>query len=243
MSKCPQCGKKFDSEKSMRCHYAAKNKEPLENKKCKDCGDKFYASYDKKYCDDCFSMEGNKNPNYQGKKKTSNCVECGSEIEYYKSNKKGLYCSECQEKRPWDSVDITQLTPPHEGNKKTVHCEWCGEKIEKDLSALSEHNFCGNNCKNKWLSEYYKGDNHPNWEENYNSSYTGDWWKNRKKALKRDGFTCQRCATHQNNLEGSLDVHHIKPLRKFDDAQKAHDINNLECLCRKCHHKVEKKTP
>lgn len=225
----------------MRCHYAAVNGKPLDNKQCKDCGANFYASYDKMYCDDCFSMEGSKNPNYKGKKKTSNCVECGSEIEYYESNKKGLYCSKCQKKRPWESIDIKNLSAPHYGNKKTVKCYWCGDKVEKVFSEISKRNFCGVNCKHSWLSEYYKGENHPNWVDNYKSSYTGDWWNNRKKALKRDNYTCQNCGSHEDELNDSLDVHHIKPLRKFIDKQKAHKLENLVALCRQCHAKEEQK--
>lgn len=240
MPQCPKCNEDFESEKSMRCHYAAKNEEPLNNKECDECGKEFYSSYDKKYCNDCFSMEGEKNPNYQGKLKESECVECGGQIKYYKSNKKGLYCNSCQEGIPWQSIDMSELIPPHEGNTKVVCCYFCGEEVEKNLSSIRERNFCNEECKNKWLSNYYQGSNHPNWQNNYNSEYTKNWWKNRKKALERDNHNCQKCGISEVEVRGSLDVHHKKPLRTFDNIEKAHKLDNLQCLCRQCHHEVEK---
>jgi len=35
------------------------------------------------------------------------------------------------------------------------------------------------------------------------------------------------------------DIHHIKPVREFDDPADAHQLDNVVCLCRSCHRTVE----
>lgn len=62
------------------------------------------------------------------------------------------------------------------------------------------------------------------------AKYAGDRWEQaRKAALARDRV-CQDCGTSEN-----LHVHHIRPVRLFDDYDDAHDLNNLVVLCETCH--------
>lgn len=35
------------------------------------------------------------------------------------------------------------------------------------------------------------------------------------------------------------DVHHIKPVRDFDEPQEAHEMTNLITLCKRCHTSAE----
>ena len=35
------------------------------------------------------------------------------------------------------------------------------------------------------------------------------------------------------------DVHHITPVRDFEDPQDAHRLDNVVCLCRSCHRLAE----
>ena len=54
----------------------------------------------------------------------------------------------------------------------------------------------------------------------------------REDIRKRDGYRCQFCSVHQDDIEKlSLDVHHI------DYNPKNNDLNNLISLCRACHRK------
>jgi hypothetical protein len=62
------------------------------------------------------------------------------------------------------------------------------------------------------------------------SLYSGQLWiANRKLALARDGV-CVECGNMY-----SLDVHHRKPARLFEDCELAHSLENLVVLCRKHH--------
>lgn len=59
------------------------------------------------------------------------------------------------------------------------------------------------------------------------------WEKARKAALARDRV-CQDCGS-----DDDLHVHHIRPVRLFDDYDEAHDLSNLVVLCSSCHPKWE----
>lgn len=71
------------------------------------------------------------------------------------------------------------------------------------------------------------------------SNYFGRWSRSRNRALERDDYCCQICGRGPEELGQNPDVHHIKPLRSFEDPQDAHYIDNLVALCRACHQRVE----
>jgi hypothetical protein len=54
--------------------------------------------------------------------------------------------------------------------------------------------------------------------------------KMRDAVLHRDDNSCRVCKQRED-----LNVHHIKPRRKFDDIIDSHTLDNLVCLCRECH--------
>ena len=57
--------------------------------------------------------------------------------------------------------------------------------------------------------------------------YRSRLWKQRRaQALHRSGFRCERCGQ-----PGRLEVHH--KIRIADGG--ADELDNLECLCRRCH--------
>lgn len=66
------------------------------------------------------------------------------------------------------------------------------------------------------------------------NKYKSDRWNEaRSAALQRDRV-CQACGEGDD-----LHVHHIRPVRTFDDYRDAHDITNLVVLCPSCHRKWE----
>lgn len=82
-----------------------------------------------------------------------------------------------------------------------------------------------------------KRENHWNWRGGLSRyGYTGDWNDELTNAIReRDGFVCQECGIHQEELTGrikKLDVHHI------DYNKENCDPKNLVSLCRSCHVKT-----
>ncbi|MGL5327793.1 MAG: HNH endonuclease [Peptostreptococcaceae bacterium] len=61
------------------------------------------------------------------------------------------------------------------------------------------------------------------------------WLKVRKLAIQRANGLCEECIK-LGNISYVQDVHHKVPVK--DDKSKAYDIDNLICLCRKCHLKA-----
>ncbi len=73
--------------------------------------------------------------------------------------------------------------------------------------------------------------------------YGPNWEKQRRLALKRDGYVCQDCGIsnrkQQDEHGEGLHVHHLKKRRKFESYEKANRLGNLISLCRSCHYEWE----
>jgi len=87
-----------------------------------------------------------------------------------------------------------------------------------------------------WMKENLNGEEHPRWKGG-SVPYSHPFHSVRREVMKRDGC-CQKC----KSTPESLDAHHIKPVREFDDPSKSHTLDNLVALCRSCHAKLEKMT-
>lgn len=162
------------------------------------------------------------------------CKSCGDEFSYYPSNKEGVYCPSCVSN---DEVEwgIGNLGFDN-SNSVTVNCENCGTEkdVWKSEYERQQNFFCDHSC----LSEWRSGENHHQYKGG-SINYGDGWWKSRRRARRRDDYTCQRCGKNESDSERSLDVHHIKPVREFDEKEEAHNLCNLTTLCRSCHRTVE----
>lgn len=63
------------------------------------------------------------------------------------------------------------------------------------------------------------------------------WIRLRDLILSRAGYQCVLCK-QQGKLTPATEVHHIVPIRV--DWSKRLEMNNLMCLCHKCHMEVHK---
>lgn len=138
------------------------------------------------------------------------------------------------------------------GRKKEFHhswrddldniCETCGTEFRAFQSA-DPARFCSIECLSQWRSKAYRGENHYNWKGGYESYYGPNWNEQRRKALKRDSETCQRCglgmAEHIEQFDTELHVHHIKRIGDFDDYKEMNKLSNLVTLCSRCHKLLE----
>jgi 5-methylcytosine-specific restriction endonuclease McrA/transposase-like protein len=91
------------------------------------------------------------------------------------------------------------------------------------------------------MSESSRGENNSQWQGGHDDNYGPGWYMARQRVKQRDGV-CQNCGT--DGSEDRLEVHHIVPLRLFDQSEEAekrdaHDLSNLVLLCRPCHMEAE----
>lgn len=132
-------------------------------------------------------------------------------------------------------------SPNWRGGLTTVHCTNCNEELERKPSSVrqSTRHFCNAQCRGEWRSRHLTGEDAYNWKGGWDGYYGPNWAKQRSKALERDSHSCQSCGMsdeeHRKKWDQGLHVHHIIPLRKFNDKEEANNLLNLVTLCQQCH--------
>lgn len=173
------------------------------------------------------------------------CDECGDRFSKYKRRAERSdadLCSESCRQKYWSENYRPELS--QSGKSITLTCNQCDSEFEKPQSQRSyEKSFCNSSCYGNWISDNLTGENHPRWNENSEQIYYGpNWYKQRRRVVERDDG-CVRCGMtvyeHLEEYGFEPDVHHITPVDKFDNFEKANDERNLITLCRECHRSVE----
>jgi hypothetical protein len=249
---CPRCHRSFDSRRGLGVHHNHAHGDKLPNRECDRCGTEFYNEHEQRYCsDECrdaaVSRSGAGHPNWQGGKERTGCEICGTEFEYYPSEKPGLYCPDCVETENWryEPDNSGENSPLWTGGKQEIDCDSRGTTFERQPGNIEgEHVFCGRDCQYEWLSEEFTGEGHPNWAGGGMPNYRGDWREVRRKALERDDRTCVACGANHEELGRNPDVHHTVPVRAYADSrgrdrEDAHRLDNVVCLCPSCHRRAE----
>ena len=193
---------------------------------CKKCGEPFGRKTNSFFCDSCRTI----------KKK---CVICGKDFVTRPSLSTDVKtCSAiCGAKLRWKDV-IKQRAERREP------CANCGKPITRKWMAYGQrkkkHNFCNTKCYGEWRSKNFVGQANPRWRGGWIPYYGGNWGGQKRRARKRDNYTCQRCGITEETLGYKLDVHHKIPFRLFSgDYKTANSLDNLISLCRSCHRTVE----
>lgn len=248
MPTCPTCGKELNTPQGMRQHHTKVHGERLPNRTCVDCDTDFYhAKAQREFCYNCNPNAGEHNGNWKDAKETAECRLCGEEFEYYPSDKKGVYCPECVAGS--DEFLGDAYWEVHDIERVERECEQCGVEMQvlqshidyqQSERGITTGRFCSRSCHSDWMSHHWVGEEHHAWKGGA-AKYGRSWNSVRQQALERDGFSCQICGKHQDELDRQPDVHHIQPVREFDDYNQAHTVENLISLCRSCHPKVEHK--
>ena len=117
-------------------------------------------------------------------------------------------------------------------------CAVCSKpySVSKAQIKLRGSKYCSRKCMNLSLSVNRRAENNPNWHGGP-VEYGSNWSFQRKQARKRDNYTCRNCDVKRRGL----DVHHIIPIRFFEnDFDSANDLSNLITLCRQCHKTIER---
>jgi hypothetical protein len=242
----------FDSWRGLAVHHSSVHGERLPNRECDNCGTEFYCGSARAYCseachDEAVSYEGQNNPTYRGGKETTECNICGTEFEYYPSDKEGLYCPDCVENEAWRDPPVISGRDHYRwnGGKLELDCDVCGDCFERYPSNVTgEVTLCSDDCRSEWLSEAFTGEGHPNWEGGGNGAYGKGWAETRRRALERDDYECQICGKAKAEIGRNPDVHHIVPVRLFAEADgftktDAHFPENVVSLCVECHRRAD----
>ena len=161
------------------------------------------------------------------KQQIGKCLICKKVFRfYYKENKKAKFCSsKCYYKSRIKQIEFK--------------CDNCNKRCKRSFSEYNrtKYHFCSINCQSKHLpyqiSKALKGKKSPLWQggktlkiRTVRKSRQYQEW--RKKILKRDNYTCQKCGAKRN-----LEVHHKKEIR--NNIKLIFNLNNGITFCKKCH--------
>lgn len=198
---------------------------------CKSCGKEVYRTdsnikkniYCSKECSN--SSKINKSINTKLKIKLT-CKHCNCEFKVLPSGKNRIYCN----KKCSDESKIKNVK---------INCNYCNIEFETKQHRVNRVNnkFCGAECSSKFHSEslLYSGENHHNYKGNRPKYYGANWHPQRNKARKLANYNCVNCGISEEELGRELDVHHVIPFRTFNNYTEANELDNLKCLCSKCH--------
>jgi len=171
---------------------------------------------------------------------TVKCENCGSKFEKVLSRVKehdNHYCSDECRISWFKDIDSTTV------GKSEYDCVECGKTVKRWPSQIIGAVLCSEECFSKYHTNNLTGEDNPNWKDGHRPTYGENWGEVRKEAIQRDGEKCKICGVGReeyiNFNNRDLSVHHIKPLRSFDNVKKANKLNNLVTVCSSCHMKIE----
>ena len=111
------------------------------------------------------------------------------------------------------------------------YCYRCDDKMPVDIKGV----YC-QKCRTHIRKDKEEMTNKINIQKVYNKSA---WRNSREEALKRANYMCEVCNVKGITPPKAADeVHHII---KVEDGNNAthYDLDNLICVCKKCHKKIE----
>jgi len=213
---CDRCGSVHDSQRALSIHETRAHNGPVGGGGI-DCPNE--------ECDQSFHCQRGVIDHL-----TSGCGEAGHT------------CGECDRTFPTKRGWRVHKKQEHGiDTRPTVECATCGEKRRVNPNYLEkrERSFCSDECFGKWRREHKSGKDNPAWRGGGPLYYGPNWDQQRREAIERDEYRCQSCGRRESDLDHTLHVHHITPLRDFDSYEEANKLNNLVTYCISCHNRWE----
>lgn len=252
---CPECGKSYETYPSKDRKYCSNEcylQHTTKEKICPICEDSFRTpqSVDKTYCGEDCAREAFRNGRHVATGSDSNfwqggseeliCENCGDTFSVPPSRAGWRkFCDkECMAEAYSDGRLKKENHPNWKGGLVELSCSWCDSKFSVIPSQEDSARFCSRDCVSEWLIGRFTGPQHPNWEGG-RTRYGKNWDEQRQKALERDDYQCVVCGRDESDLRREPDVHHIVPIREFDEPTEANSLSNLVTLCQKHHLQVE----
>jgi len=242
---CEHCGSEFEGWHSAKwCSDECKRKDVFVQAICKNCKEAFqynprttsngnqqYCSHECKdefrpklecqYCGAAFRGWHNQKFCSDKCSRLSRSVQC-----------KCKYCGEKYIVKESSAGDSNYCSPECQHaasrNRISLTCQECGSEYERKKCEADGSNYCSRKCAD--LARRKPGNV---------SYYGGNWYQMRRVVRSRDCFRCRRCGVHEDECNTELHVHHIVPIREFDEPEEANTPNNLVTVCPSCHGKVE----
>ncbi len=134
----------------------------------------------------------------------------------------------------------------HKRDLVDVKCTCCGSMFKRRRQRLGIYRSLCRHCSSRQNAldymAYKSGKDSPKWRGGYKYWMSGRYgkdkdglsWKiQRRLARERDGYLCQKCGCCEINKKVS--VHHKVPYR----ISFSHALDNLICLCKRCHPRDE----
>lgn len=239
---CPTCGDAFETCHGMKVHHTMTHGESLarETKECRNCGETFEVFRSRsntgrgKYC----SRQCQK----EDESRSVECAECGRsmEIQRHRHEKYSrFFCSvECESS--WKAAN-QRGENHHQYDRVEVECHVCGGEMEiHPYRVKSTDRFvCSAECWGGLQSERFSGSSHPRWKGGPVGHYGSEWKSAREARIAKDSGECVVCGLtrekHREKYGQDLEVHHIRPVRTFENPEEAHEIENLRTMCIPCH--------
>lgn len=242
---CPACGKEFTDLKhpnqqycSRKCHTDSFYK--FVN--CPGCGVSFRRREGKKqkYCTAICGFKNRSRPQRDpSKTKTFTCIVCDKSFETWAYRNPTCCSRKC-------ASTLSKDIPKPTKRKPEIHivliCVTCGKEYRTNTHhvRLRGSAYCSRKCMGEAKSQTMKAAGNPNYRGGTITYRGGNWGKQKRAALERDGYCCQICRKKVGRKNWDYGIHHIVPYREFNgDYKSANQLANLITLCRSCHARVE----
>ena len=244
---CVRCGVEYETEDkrqkycNLACYESAR-KTKKRSKPCEECGAPFIENYPgRRFCSKACRLAHGWIDRDPTKHSIFVCEWCETQFDHYTYRKRRFCCQHCANKFAAIQPKPSARRPE---NFVTKPCEHCGKQytVHKAQVKLRNSRFCSHECQYAAMSEERRGPLNPHWTGGTWKAvdYGQNWPSQRRKAVRRDGHTCQVCG-YCSGGDKILDAHHIRPIKDFDgDWESANKLVNLIALCRNCHALVEK---
>lgn len=170
-------------------------------------------------------MVGSRASNFKGGKTETACGSCGRMVVDWPSQKKGeVFCSkQCH-------GESLRFKIPHNKGKlqiATKPCAQCGGVISGQPALVRRRRFCSHLC----AALAARGSN----DKRLLGISRAEYNKWRLTIIFRDGGRCRWCDSEKHRTYSNLEVHHIIPVRAFQEGTLNDD--NAITLCRD-HHNI-----